>query len=70
MLFDFNELTYPSCFGTECAAIRRRTREVPMLNSMPAEVMIIVFLVILMAIVDRLFRLIEEIHKHKSQEPD
>jgi len=41
-----------------------------MLDSMPAEVMIIVFLVILMAIVDRLFRLIEEIHKPKSQEPD
>jgi hypothetical protein len=41
-----------------------------MLDSIPADVMVIVFLVILMAIVDGLFRLIEEIHKPNSQEPD
>jgi hypothetical protein len=44
--------------------------EVLMLDSIPADVMIIVFLVILMAIVDGLFRLTEEIQKPKSQEPD
>jgi len=41
-----------------------------MFDSMPADVMLIIFSVILMAIVDGLFRLTEEIHKPKSQEPD
>ena len=41
-----------------------------MLDSMPAEVMVIVFLVILMAIVDGIFRIIEEIGKPKSHEPE
>jgi Na+-transporting methylmalonyl-CoA/oxaloacetate decarboxylase gamma subunit len=41
-----------------------------MLDSIPADVMVIVFLVILMAIVDGIFRLIGEIHKPNSQEPD
>jgi len=70
MLFDFNQLTRPSRFGTECAPTTEVQGRLSMLDSMPAEVMIIVFLVILMAIVDGLFRLTEEIHKPKSQEPD
>jgi hypothetical protein len=41
-----------------------------MLDSIPADVMVIVFLVILMAIVDGIFRIREEIGKPKSQEPD
>lgn len=41
-----------------------------MLDSMPGEVMLIVFLIILMAIVDGIFRLSEEIGKPKSQELD
>jgi len=41
-----------------------------MFDSMPADVMLIIFSVILMAIVDGLFRLREETRKPKSQEPD